>query len=110
MNFPHCVLSSTASQLLLSLVVCSQDEVYQSAFASASLTLGVFFQVNGISVLEMSHSEVVSLIQGLPIDFRLVVARKRDLVDHDELLVGTEVETELESEFERQGDNYVKMV
>lgn len=62
-------------------------------------------EVNGISVLEMSHSEVVSLIQGLPIDFRLVVARKRDLVDHDELLVGTEVETELESEFERQGDN-----
>ena len=56
-------------------------------------------------MLEMSHSEVVSLIQGLPIDFRLVVARKRDLLD-GELPIAAEAETEVESEpndFERQG-------
>lgn len=37
--------------------------------------------MNSISVLELSHSEVVALIQGLPKDFRLVVARKRDLAE-----------------------------
>lgn len=53
--------------------------------------------MNGESVLEMSHSDVVSLIQGLPLDFRLVVARKRELVDQ-ELPIATEAEGELESQ------------
>ena len=52
--------------------------------------------MNGVSVLEMSHSEVVSLIQALPKDFRLVVARKREFVD-EELPIATEDETEVES-------------
>ena len=51
--------------------------------------------MNGETVLEMSHSDVVSLIQGLPLDFRLVVARKRELVDQ-ELPIATEAEGELE--------------
>ncbi|XP_073227363.1 multiple PDZ domain protein-like isoform X1 [Porites lutea] len=54
-------------------------------------------EVNGESVLEMSHSDVVSLIQALPLDFRLVVARKRELVD-EELPIATEAEGELESQ------------
>ncbi|KAK2556764.1 Multiple PDZ domain protein, partial [Acropora cervicornis] len=60
--------------------------------------------VDGVSVLEMSHSEVVSLIQGLPVNFRLVVARKRDFGD-DELPATAEAGTEVDSqtgEFERQ--------
>lgn len=67
-----------------------------------------FYQVDGVSVLEMSHSDVVSLIQGLPIDFRLVVARKRDSAD-GELPIAVESETEVESQpsdFQRQGDHY----
>lgn len=51
--------------------------------------------MNGESVLEMSHSDVVSLIQALPLDFRLVVARK--LVD-EELPIATEAEGGLESQ------------
>lgn len=61
-------------------------------------------EVDGVSVLEMSHSEVVSLIQGLPVNFRLVVARKRDFGD-DELPATAEAGTEVDSqtgEFERQ--------
>ena len=53
--------------------------------------------MNGESVLEMSHSDVVSLIQALPLDFRLVVARKRELID-GELPIATEAEGELESQ------------
>ena len=53
--------------------------------------------MNGESVLEMSHSDVVSLIQALPLDFRLVVARKRDFVD-EELPIATEAEGDLESQ------------
>ena len=53
--------------------------------------------MKGDSVLEMSHSDVVSLIQALPLDFRLVVARKRELVD-EELPIATEAEGELESQ------------
>ena len=54
----------------------------------------------------MSHSEVVSLIQGLPVNFRLVVARKRDFGD-DELSATAEAGTEVDSqtgEFERHGN------
>lgn len=53
--------------------------------------------MNGESVLEMSHSDVVSLIQALPLDFRLVVARKRELVN-EELPIASEAEGELESQ------------
>jgi len=71
-----------------------------------------FSQVDGVSVLEMSHSEVVSLIQALPMDFRLVVARKQEFVD-EELPIATETETEMESqptEFERQGEIIDKQI
>ena len=64
--------------------------------------------MDGVSVLEMSHSEVVSLIQGLPVDFRLVVARKREFVD-EELPIATEADVEVESqptEFERKGEKH----
>ena len=60
----------------------------------------------------MSHSEVVSLIQGLPVNFRLVVARKRDLID-DELSATAEARTEVDSqtgELERQGDLLLRVV
>ena len=60
-------------------------------------------------MLEMNHSDVVSLIQGLPVDFRLVVARKRELVDEDKP-IATEADTEVNSEpteFERQGEMIV---
>ena len=50
--------------------------------------------MNGASVLEMSHSEVVTLIQGLPKDFRLVVARKRELIDDEPILAEAEMEVE----------------
>ena len=57
-------------------------------------------------MLEMNHSDVVSLIQGLPLDFRLVVARKREIVDEDKP-IAAEADTEVNSqptEFERQGE------
>ena len=57
-------------------------------------------------MLEMNHSDVVSLIQGLPVDFRLVVARKRELVDEDKP-IATEADTEVNSEpteCDRQGE------
>ena len=60
-------------------------------------------KVNGASVLELSHSEVVALIQGLPKDFRLVVARKREEVEP----ITAEVELDTESqpnETERPGE------
>ena len=59
-------------------------------------------------MLEMNHSDVVSLIQGLPVDFRLVVARKRELVDEDKP-IATEADAEVNSEpteFDRQGERY----
>ena len=68
--------------------------------------------MDGVSVLEMSHSEVVSLIQGLPVNFRLVVARKRDFGD-DELPATAEAGTEVDSqtgEFERQGDLLLRVI
>ena len=60
-------------------------------------------KVNGASVLELSHSEVVALIQGLPKDFRLVVARKREEVEP----ITAEAEVDMESqpnETERPGE------
>ncbi|XP_022779810.1 multiple PDZ domain protein-like isoform X3 [Stylophora pistillata] len=53
-------------------------------------------EVNGVSVLEMNHSDVVALIQGLPVDFRLVVARKRESPDEEVIAArtGTEVESQ----------------
>lgn len=68
-------------------------------------------EVDGVSVLEMSHSEVVSLIQALPKDFRLVVARKRESVD-EELPITTEDETEVESpptQFQGQVEDSINM-
>jgi len=62
-------------------------------------------KVNGASVLELSHSEVVALIQGLPMDFRLVVARKREEVEP----ITAEVEMDMESqpnEIERPGERF----
>jgi len=35
-------------------------------------------EVNGVNVLEMTHPEVVKLIQTLPRNIRLIVARFRD--------------------------------
>ena len=57
--------------------------------------------MNGVSVLELSHSEVVALIQGLPMDFRLVVARKRDLTEEE--LITTEAELDVESQPNESG-------
>ena len=34
--------------------------------------------MNGACVLEIGHNDVVHLIQSLPLDFRLVVARRPD--------------------------------
>ncbi len=50
------------------------------------------FQINGTNILELSHNEVVSLIQGLPLNFRLIVARKRDEND-DIITVGQEIKS-----------------
>ena len=50
--------------------------------------------MNGASVLELSHSEVVALIQGLPMDFRLVVARKRDLAEDEPITAEAEMDVE----------------
>lgn len=50
--------------------------------------------MNGVSVLELSHSEVVALIQGLPMDFRLVVARKRDLTEDEPITAEAELDME----------------
>lgn len=66
----------------------------------------IFFatKVNGVSVLEMNHSEVVALIQGLPKDFRLVVARKREMIDGEPITAEAEMEVESQlNESERQG-------
>lgn len=41
--------------------------------------------MNGVTVLDMGHSDVVTLIQALPVDFRLVVARRLD--HHEEHVV-----------------------
>jgi len=67
------------------------------------LNISFALKVNGASVLELSHSEVVALIQGLPMDFRLVVARKREEVEP----ITAEVEMDVESqpnETERPGE------
>ena len=50
--------------------------------------------MNGVSVLELSHSEVVVLIQGLPMDFRLVVARKRELTEGEPITAEAELDME----------------
>lgn len=50
--------------------------------------------MNGVSVLELSHSEVVALIQGLPMDFRLVVARKRELTEDEPITAEAELDME----------------
>lgn len=64
----------------------------------------LIFKVNGVSVLEMNHSDVVTLIQGLPVDFRLVVARKRDSADEEVIAAETEMEVESQpNETEREG-------
>ena len=36
----------------------------------------LFIQINGVNALSMMHSQVVSLIQGLEQDIRLIIARK----------------------------------
>ena len=67
------------------------------------MNISFALKVNGASVLELSHSEVVALIQGLPKDFRLVVARKREEVEP----ITAEVEMDMESqpnETERPGE------
>ncbi|CAB3985310.1 Multiple PDZ domain [Paramuricea clavata] len=46
-------------------------------------------EINGSNVLELSHNEVVSLIQALPLNFRLVVARKLD--ENDEIVTVQEI-------------------
>lgn len=62
-------------------------------------------KVNSISVLELSHSEVVALIQGLPKDFRLVVARKRDLAEDEPITAEAEMDVESQpNESERPGE------
>lgn len=48
------------------------------------------FQINGTNVLELSHNEVVALIQDLPMNFRLVVARKRE---EDDEMSSREIKT-----------------
>lgn len=64
-------------------------------------------EVNGVSVLEMNHSDVVTLIQGLPVDFRLVVARKRDSADEEVIAAETEMEVESQpNETEREDNPY----
>ncbi|XP_031574464.1 multiple PDZ domain protein-like [Actinia tenebrosa] len=52
-------------------------------------------EVNGIGVLDLGHNEVVTLIQSLPIHFRLVVARRRDDEEEPYEMVTT---NQLESE------------
>ena len=67
------------------------------------MNISFALKVNGASVLELSHSEVVALIQGLPKDFRLVVARKREEVEP----ITAEAEMDMESqpnETERPGE------
>ena len=62
-------------------------------------------QVNGVRVLEMNHSDVVALIQALPVDFRLVVARKRELPEQRQPIVAR-AQDEMDNEptdFERSG-------
>ena len=57
-----------------------------------------------MSVLELSHSEVVALIQGLPVDFRLVVARKRDLTEDEPITAEAEMDVESQpNESDRPG-------
>ena len=52
----------------------------------------------------MNHSDVVTLIQGLPVDFRLVVARNRDSADEEVIAAETGMEVESQpNETEREG-------
>ena len=52
----------------------------------------------------MNHSDVVTLIQGLPVDFRLVVARNRDSADEEVIAAETEMKVESQpNETEREG-------
>ena len=70
------------------------------------MNISFALKVNGASVLELSHSEVVALIQGLPKDFRLVVARKREEVEP----ITAEAEMDMESqpnETERPGERSI---
>lgn len=70
-----------------------------------SLVISFTSKVNSISVLELSHSEVVALIQGLPKDFRLVVARKRDLAEDEPITAEAEMDVESQpNESERPGE------
>lgn len=67
--------------------------------------------MNSVNVLEMSHSEVVALIQGLPVDFRLVVARKRDLADDEAITAEAEMEVESQPvETGREGTRWGKVL
>lgn len=56
----------------------------QGNFILYNRTLFIFSQVNGIGVLDLGHNEVVTLIQSLPIHFRLVVARRKDNAEEEE--------------------------
>ena len=61
----------------------------------------------------MNHSDVVALIQGLPVDFRLVVARKREAADEEVIAArtGTEVESQpvdTEREGMRWGEKLIR--
>ncbi|EDO33706.1 predicted protein [Nematostella vectensis] len=53
-------------------------------------------EVNGVGVLDLGHNEVVTLIQSLPMEFRLVVARKKDYPEEPETSV-TMSQSEVES-------------
>lgn len=55
----------------------------------------------------MNHSDVVTLIQGLPVDFRLVVARNRDSADEEVIAAETGMEVESQpNETEREGTRW----
>lgn len=80
------------------------DYYFFACWINISLIISFATKVNGVSVLELSHSEVVALIQGLPMDFRLVVARKRDLTEDEPITAEVEMDVKSQpNESERLG-------
>ena len=78
---------------------------FLSGWILISLIISFASKVNGVSVLELSHSEVVALIQGLPKDFRLVVARKCDVTEDEPITAEAEMDVESQpNESERPGE------
>lgn len=71
------------------------------------MNISFALKVNGASVLELNHSEVVALIQGLPKDFRLVVARKREEVEPITAEAEMDIMESQPNETERPGERSV---